>query len=61
MFFFAWLFQGKIQEASEIFKQLQDQLEGITERMQQLQPRCAELKNQVQEHNRNLKKVEVHN
>ncbi|XP_056600380.1 structural maintenance of chromosomes protein 6-like [Triplophysa dalaica] len=51
--------EGKVQEATGIFKQLQDQLEGITERMQQLQPRCTELKGQVQERNRHLKIAEA--
>uniref|UniRef100_A0A8C2H5E9 Structural maintenance of chromosomes protein 6 n=1 Tax=Cyprinus carpio TaxID=7962 RepID=A0A8C2H5E9_CYPCA len=52
---------GKVQEANRIFRQLQDQLEGVTDRMQQLQPQCAELKSQVQARNRDLKAAEVHN
>ncbi|XP_073704493.1 structural maintenance of chromosomes protein 6-like [Garra rufa] len=39
---------GKVQEAIRSFRELQDQLEGVTVRMQQLQPQCAELKNQAQ-------------
>uniref|UniRef100_A0A8C1E6M6 Structural maintenance of chromosomes protein 6 n=2 Tax=Cyprinus carpio TaxID=7962 RepID=A0A8C1E6M6_CYPCA len=52
---------GKVQEANRIFRQLQDQLEGVTDRMQQLQPQCAELKSRVQARNRDLKAAEVHN
>uniref|UniRef100_A0A8C2CZ18 Structural maintenance of chromosomes protein 6 n=1 Tax=Cyprinus carpio TaxID=7962 RepID=A0A8C2CZ18_CYPCA len=44
--------------ANRIFRQLQDQLEGVTDRMQQLQPQCAELKSQVQARNRDLKAAE---
>uniref|UniRef100_A0A673N170 Structural maintenance of chromosomes protein 6 n=1 Tax=Sinocyclocheilus rhinocerous TaxID=307959 RepID=A0A673N170_9TELE len=50
---------GKVQEANRIFRQLQDQLEGVTDRMQQLQPQCAELKSRVQARNRDLKTAEV--
>uniref|UniRef100_A0A673N485 Structural maintenance of chromosomes protein 6 n=1 Tax=Sinocyclocheilus rhinocerous TaxID=307959 RepID=A0A673N485_9TELE len=45
--------------ANRIFRQLQDQLEGVTDRMQQLQPQCAELKSRVQARNRDLKTAEV--
>uniref|UniRef100_A0A9J7YLP0 Structural maintenance of chromosomes protein 6 n=1 Tax=Cyprinus carpio carpio TaxID=630221 RepID=A0A9J7YLP0_CYPCA len=38
---------------------LQDQLEGVTQRMQQLQPQCAELKSRAQARNRDLKAAEV--
>uniref|UniRef100_A0A8C2CZ42 Structural maintenance of chromosomes protein 6 n=1 Tax=Cyprinus carpio TaxID=7962 RepID=A0A8C2CZ42_CYPCA len=51
--------EGKVQEANRIFRQLQDQLEGVTDRMQQLQPQCAELKSQVQARNRDLKAAET--
>lgn len=51
--------EGKVQEANRIFQQLQDQLEGVTERMQQLQPQCAELKGRAQERNRDLKAAEA--
>lgn len=40
--------------------QLQDQLEGVTQQMQQLQPQCAELKSRAQARNRDLKAAEVH-
>lgn len=51
--------KGKVEEANRISKQLQDQLEGVTERMQQLQPECSELKSRVQECNRELKTAEA--
>ncbi|XP_051552913.1 structural maintenance of chromosomes protein 6-like [Myxocyprinus asiaticus] len=51
--------EGKVQEANRIFKQLQDQLEGVTERMQQLQPQCAQLKSKAHEQNRDLKAAEA--
>uniref|UniRef100_A0A8C1KVC4 Structural maintenance of chromosomes protein 6 n=1 Tax=Cyprinus carpio TaxID=7962 RepID=A0A8C1KVC4_CYPCA len=51
--------EGKVQEANRIFRQLQDQLEGVTDRMQQLQPQCAELKSRVQARNRDLKAAET--
>ncbi|XP_016100509.1 structural maintenance of chromosomes protein 6 [Sinocyclocheilus grahami] len=51
--------EGKIQEANGIFRKLQDQLEGVTDRMQQLQPQCAELKSRVQTRNRDLKAAEA--
>ncbi len=44
-----------------ILGQLQDRLEGVTQRMQQLQPQCAELKSRAQARNRDLKAAEVHN
>ncbi|XP_073705060.1 structural maintenance of chromosomes protein 6-like [Garra rufa] len=40
--------EGKVQEANRTCRELQDQLEGVTVRMQQLQPQCAELKKQAQ-------------
>uniref|UniRef100_A0A8C1YRV0 Structural maintenance of chromosomes protein 6 n=1 Tax=Cyprinus carpio TaxID=7962 RepID=A0A8C1YRV0_CYPCA len=43
----------------EILGQLQDQLEGVTQRMQQLQPQCAELKSRAQARNRDLKAAEA--
>ncbi|XP_042573816.1 structural maintenance of chromosomes protein 6-like [Cyprinus carpio] len=51
--------EGKIQEANRILGQLQDQLEGVTQRMQQLQPQCAELKSRAQARNRDLKAAEA--
>uniref|UniRef100_A0A8C1RDR4 Structural maintenance of chromosomes protein 6 n=1 Tax=Cyprinus carpio TaxID=7962 RepID=A0A8C1RDR4_CYPCA len=55
----AWAL-GKIQEANRILGQLQDQLEGVTQRMQQLQPQCAELKSRAQARNRDLKAAGLH-
>ncbi|XP_052405470.1 structural maintenance of chromosomes protein 6 [Carassius gibelio] len=51
--------EGKVQEANRILGQLQDQLEGVTQRMQQLQPQCAELKSRAQACNRDLKAAEA--
>nr|XP_055058867.1 structural maintenance of chromosomes protein 6-like [Misgurnus anguillicaudatus]XP_055058868.1 structural maintenance of chromosomes protein 6-like [Misgurnus anguillicaudatus] len=51
--------EGKVQEASRIFKQLQDQSDGITERVEQLQPQCTKLKTRAQEGNRHLKAAEA--
>ncbi|KTG45406.1 hypothetical protein cypCar_00044629, partial [Cyprinus carpio] len=54
----AWAL-GKVQEANRILGQLQDQLEGVTQRMQQLQPQCAELESQAQARNQDLKAAEA--
>ncbi|XP_058603859.1 structural maintenance of chromosomes protein 6-like [Onychostoma macrolepis] len=51
--------EGKVQEANGILGQLQDQLEGVTQRMQQLQPQCVELKSRAQARNRDLKAAEA--
>ncbi|KAF4116833.1 hypothetical protein G5714_001386 [Onychostoma macrolepis] len=51
--------EGKVQEANRILGQLQDQLEGVAQRMQQLQPQCDELKSQAQARNRDLKSTEA--
>ncbi|XP_016333526.1 structural maintenance of chromosomes protein 6-like [Sinocyclocheilus anshuiensis] len=51
--------EGKVQEANRILGQLQDQLEGVTQRMQQLQPQCVELKSRAQACNRDLKAAEA--
>ncbi|KAK2901319.1 hypothetical protein Q8A67_009434 [Cirrhinus molitorella] len=51
--------EGKVQEANRIFRELKDQLEGVTVRMQQLQPQCAELKNQAQARSRVHKAAEA--
>ncbi|KAI2667272.1 Structural maintenance of chromosomes protein 6 [Labeo rohita] len=51
--------EGKVQEANRTFRELQDQLEGVTVRMQELQPQCAELKNRAQARNRDLKTAEA--
>uniref|UniRef100_A0A8C1TNL1 Structural maintenance of chromosomes protein 6 n=1 Tax=Cyprinus carpio TaxID=7962 RepID=A0A8C1TNL1_CYPCA len=44
-----------VRNHCQILGQLQDQLEGVTQRMQQLQPQCAELKSRAQARNRDLK------
>ncbi|XP_073705563.1 structural maintenance of chromosomes protein 6-like [Garra rufa] len=51
--------KGKVQEANRTCRELQDQLEGVTVRMQQLQPQCAELKNQAQARSRVHKTAEA--
>ncbi|XP_016139157.1 structural maintenance of chromosomes protein 6-like [Sinocyclocheilus grahami] len=51
--------EGKVQEANRILGQLQDQLEGVTQRMQQLQPQCVELKSRAQACNQDLKAAEA--
>uniref|UniRef100_A0A8C1PF28 Structural maintenance of chromosomes protein 6 n=1 Tax=Cyprinus carpio TaxID=7962 RepID=A0A8C1PF28_CYPCA len=48
-----------VRNHCQILGQLQDQLEGVTQRMQQLQPQCAELKSRAQARNRDLKAAEV--
>uniref|UniRef100_A0A8C1PK05 Structural maintenance of chromosomes protein 6 n=1 Tax=Cyprinus carpio TaxID=7962 RepID=A0A8C1PK05_CYPCA len=50
-----------VRNHCQILGQLQDQLEGVTQRMQQLQPQCAELKSRAQARNRDLKAAEVRN
>ncbi|XP_026063103.1 structural maintenance of chromosomes protein 6-like [Carassius auratus] len=51
--------EAKVQESYRILGQLQDQLEGVTQRMQQLQPQCAELKSRAQACNTDLKAAEA--
>ncbi|XP_059356994.1 structural maintenance of chromosomes protein 6-like [Carassius carassius] len=51
--------EGKVQEAYRIWGQLLDQLGGVTQRMQQLQPQCDELKSRAQACNRDLKAAEA--
>ncbi|XP_052405473.1 structural maintenance of chromosomes protein 6-like [Carassius gibelio] len=51
--------EAKVQEAYRIWGQLQDQLEGVTQQMQQLQPQCAELKSRAQACNTDLKATEA--
>uniref|UniRef100_A0A8D3BPN6 Structural maintenance of chromosomes protein 6 n=1 Tax=Scophthalmus maximus TaxID=52904 RepID=A0A8D3BPN6_SCOMX len=42
--------EHKVEEAEKKCKQIQEQLEGITQQVQELQPKCAELKTQAQRH-----------
>lgn len=51
--------QKKVEEAEKKQKQIQEQLEGITQQLQELQPKCAELKAEVQRQNTPLKTSEV--
>uniref|UniRef100_A0A668AI62 Structural maintenance of chromosomes protein 6 n=1 Tax=Myripristis murdjan TaxID=586833 RepID=A0A668AI62_9TELE len=46
---------NKVEEAEQKYKQIQDQLEGITQRIQELQPQCTQLKTEVQKRNSLLK------
>lgn len=51
--------QNKVEEAEQKHKQIQEQLEGITQQFQELQPKCAEFKAEVQRKNTLLKSSEV--
>lgn len=51
--------QNKLEEAERKYKQIQEQLEGITQQVQELQPKCAELKTVAQRQNTLLKSSEV--
>uniref|UniRef100_A0A672HFU7 Structural maintenance of chromosomes protein 6 n=1 Tax=Salarias fasciatus TaxID=181472 RepID=A0A672HFU7_SALFA len=42
---------NKVEEAEEKYKQIQEKLEGITQQVQDLQPKCAELKVEAQKWN----------
>lgn len=46
-------------EAEKKYKQIHDQLEGITLRVQELHPQCAQLKAAAQRRNTLLKSSEV--
>uniref|UniRef100_A0A4W6DDM7 Structural maintenance of chromosomes protein 6 n=1 Tax=Lates calcarifer TaxID=8187 RepID=A0A4W6DDM7_LATCA len=50
---------NKVDEAEKKYKQIQEQLEGITQQVQELQPKCAELKAEAQKRNSLLKSSEV--
>uniref|UniRef100_A0AAQ5Z7Z9 Structural maintenance of chromosomes protein 6 n=1 Tax=Amphiprion ocellaris TaxID=80972 RepID=A0AAQ5Z7Z9_AMPOC len=52
-----WLFC--VAEAEKKHKQIQEQLEGITQKVQELQPKCAELKTEAQRRNTLFKASEV--
>lgn len=51
--------QKKVEEAEKKYKEIQEKLEGITRQMQELQPKCAELKAEAQRRNTLLKSSEV--
>lgn len=51
--------QNKVDEAEKKYKQVQEQLERITQQVQELQPKCAELKTESQKRNNLLKSSEV--
>lgn len=51
--------QNKVEEAESKSKQIQEQLEGITQQVQELQPECAQLKVEAQRQNTLLKSSEV--
>uniref|UniRef100_A0A8C5ND93 Structural maintenance of chromosomes protein 6 n=1 Tax=Gouania willdenowi TaxID=441366 RepID=A0A8C5ND93_GOUWI len=50
---------NKIEESERKYKQIQEKLEAITNQVQDLQPKCAELKAEAQKRNTDLKTVEV--
>uniref|UniRef100_UPI0037E8A562 structural maintenance of chromosomes protein 6 n=1 Tax=Semicossyphus pulcher TaxID=241346 RepID=UPI0037E8A562 len=49
----------KVMEAEEKHRQIQERLEGITQQVQELQPKSAELKAEVQRQNTCLKSSEI--
>ncbi|KAM4633403.1 structural maintenance of chromosomes protein 6 [Polymixia lowei] len=51
--------KNKVVQAETKYKQIQDQLEGITEGLQQLQPKCAQLKAEAQKRHALVKSGEV--
>uniref|UniRef100_A0A8C5HLL9 Structural maintenance of chromosomes protein 6 n=1 Tax=Gouania willdenowi TaxID=441366 RepID=A0A8C5HLL9_GOUWI len=51
--------QSTIEESERKYKQIQEKLEAITNQVQDLQPKCAELKAEAQKRNTDLKTVEV--
>uniref|UniRef100_A0A665WV21 Structural maintenance of chromosomes protein 6 n=1 Tax=Echeneis naucrates TaxID=173247 RepID=A0A665WV21_ECHNA len=50
---------NKVEGAENKYKQIQEQLEGITQQVRELQPKCAELKAEAQRCNKLLKSSEV--
>uniref|UniRef100_A0A8C2ZGY7 Structural maintenance of chromosomes protein 6 n=1 Tax=Cyclopterus lumpus TaxID=8103 RepID=A0A8C2ZGY7_CYCLU len=50
---------NKVEEAEGKSRQIQEQLEGITQQVGELQPKCAELKAEAQKRNTLLKSSEV--
>ena len=53
------ILQNKVEGAEKKYKQIQEQLEGITQQVQELQPKCAQLKAEAQKRNTLLKSSEV--
>uniref|UniRef100_A0A4W4GKC6 Structural maintenance of chromosomes protein 6 n=1 Tax=Electrophorus electricus TaxID=8005 RepID=A0A4W4GKC6_ELEEL len=52
--------QEKVAEAEQKYKEFHDQLESVNQRLKQLQPKCTQLKNEVQERCRVFRVAEVH-
>lgn len=48
-----------MEEAEKKQRQTQEQLDGITQQLSELQSKCAELKAEVQRQNNTLKQSEV--
>uniref|UniRef100_A0A8C2ZH86 Structural maintenance of chromosomes protein 6 n=1 Tax=Cyclopterus lumpus TaxID=8103 RepID=A0A8C2ZH86_CYCLU len=53
------VYANKVEEAEGKSRQIQEQLEGITQQVGELQPKCAELKAEAQKRNTLLKSSEV--
>lgn len=51
--------QSKVEEAERKYKQTEEDLERITQQVQELQPKCVELKTEAQKRNNALKSCEV--
>lgn len=51
--------QNKVEEAEKKKRQSQEQLDGITQQLSELQSTCSELKAKVQQQNAMLKSSEV--
>lgn len=51
--------KNKVEEAEKKHRQIQEQLEGITQQVQELQPKCADLKAEVQRQSTLVKSSEV--
>ncbi|XP_028996683.1 structural maintenance of chromosomes protein 6-like [Betta splendens] len=51
--------KNKVEAAELKYKQIQEQLEGITQKVQNLGPKCSELKAEAQRCNTSLKSMEV--
>ncbi|XP_076841979.1 structural maintenance of chromosomes protein 6 [Brachyhypopomus gauderio] len=49
----------KVAQAEQKYKEFHDQLERVTERLQMMQPKCAQLKNEVQERSRAFRVAEA--
>lgn len=51
--------QNKVEEAEKKYKHIQERLDGITQQVQELQPKSAQLKAEAQRRNALLKSSEV--